>query len=85
MEKEIIGDVSAVDCPITYAVNVDGTSSFMDGWIFPTFEIKRISDARNAIVEGGMDYYSLDEGEIFEPMAVEELRYTLFSLYSVIY
>lgn len=79
MEKEVIGDVSEVDCPIAYGLNVDGTASLMDGWIFPTFEVKRISDARNAIMQGALDYYSLDEGEVVEPITVEELRYALFS------
>jgi midasin len=74
MEKQIIGEVSQVDCSITYGVGLDGTTSYMDGWIFPLLEAKRISDARNSIAESGSDYYSVEDGDSVEPIPVDALR-----------
>lgn len=74
MEKQIIGEVSEVDCPIAYCVNLDGTASYMDGWIFPLLEAKRVSDARNSIAESGLDYYSVEDSDSVEPIPADALR-----------
>jgi midasin len=74
MEKQVIGDVSERDCPITYGMDIDGTMLQMDGWTFPAFEVRRISDARISIAQEALDYYLTEEGEAVEPIKLEELR-----------
>ena len=73
LEKEIIGDVKDVDCPIGYGVNLDGSAALMDGWVMPAVEEQRISDARNALLEH-QDYYSVEENETHELIHQAELR-----------
>ena len=73
LEKEIIGDVKDVDCPIGYGMNLDGSAAMMDGWVMPAVEEKRISDARNALLEP-QDYYSVEENETHELIHQAELR-----------
>ena len=73
LEKEIIGDVKDVDCPIGYGVNLDGSVVVMDGWVMPAIEEKRIADARNALLEP-QDYYSIEDNETHELIHPAELR-----------
>jgi midasin len=79
MEKQVIGEASEVDCPMAYSLDIDGAVLQMDGWAFPAFEVKRISDARNSVVQETPDYYYNEAGETFEPISVEELRYDSFA------
>lgn len=74
LEKEIIGGVAEVDCPIGYGMNLDGSAVMMDGWVMPAIEEKRIMSARSAVL-APQDYLSRDENEIHEPIHPAELRY----------
>jgi len=76
----VLGEFCGVDCPINYGQNIDGTVIETDGWLVPTLEIKRIHDARDAILEGP-DFYSLETGDVLQPLSESDLRsVTCFSV-----
>ncbi|CCL98515.1 uncharacterized protein FIBRA_00514 [Fibroporia radiculosa] len=72
MEKEVIGDVAEVDCPIDYDANMDGSRNQVDGWLIPLMELDRISDARNAQSQP-QDYFLSDSNNSNEPIHPAEL------------
>lgn len=82
MEKEVIGDVAEVDCPIEYSVKFDeeegleGKREAVDGWIMPAIEVERVVNARNKHLEP-VDYYSAEESDSVEPIHPAELRCVL--------
>ncbi|KAG2155783.1 uncharacterized protein EDB93DRAFT_1101572 [Suillus bovinus] len=68
----VLGEFCGVDCPIYYAQTIDGTVIETDGWLVPTLEIKRIHDARDAILESS-DFYSLDAEDVSQPLSEANL------------
>ncbi|KAG1843016.1 P-loop containing nucleoside triphosphate hydrolase protein [Suillus subalutaceus] len=68
----VLGEFCGVDCPINYGQTIDGTVVETDGWLVPTLEIKRIHDARDAILESS-DFYSLDAEDVLEPLSETDL------------
>ncbi|KAG0703770.1 P-loop containing nucleoside triphosphate hydrolase protein [Suillus ampliporus] len=68
----VLGEFCGVDCPIKYGQNIDGTVVETDGWLVPTLEIKRIHDARDAILEGP-DFYSLEAEDVVQPLLEADL------------
>ncbi|KAG1851990.1 hypothetical protein C8R48DRAFT_836267 [Suillus tomentosus] len=68
----VLGEFCSVDCPINYAQTIDGTVVDTDGWLVPTLEIKRIHDARDAILESS-DFYSLDTEDVLQPLSEADL------------
>ena len=74
MEKEVLGKVSEVDCPISFGVELDGTATQVDGWIMPVLELERIAQGRNALLES-QDFYSPEESDSSEPIHPAELRF----------
>ncbi|KZT67287.1 hypothetical protein DAEQUDRAFT_812985 [Daedalea quercina L-15889] len=83
LEKEIIGDVNEVDCPIAYGLNLDGSVVMMDGWVMPAIEAKRIATARNAVLEP-QDYYSREDNETHEPIHPAELSPIIANVHGVL-
>lgn len=77
VEKEMIGDVTNIDCPIAFGESLDGTRVVVDGWIMPMLEVTRIFDARNAHLEP-QDYYVYENNDSTEPIHPAELRYDFF-------
>lgn len=73
LEKEVIGEVAEVDCPVLYSSLPDGTRRTIDGWILPVVEKKRVIEARNALLEP-QNYYT-QHGDSIEPIHPAELRY----------
>ncbi|KAG1882661.1 hypothetical protein F4604DRAFT_1986326 [Suillus subluteus] len=68
----VLGEFCGVDCPINYGQTIDGTVVETDGWLVPTLEIKRIHNARDAILESS-DFYSLDAEDVLEPLSEADL------------
>ncbi|KAG2364226.1 hypothetical protein BDR07DRAFT_1608254 [Suillus spraguei] len=68
----VLGEFCSVDCPINYGQTIDGTVVETDGWLVPTLEIKRIHDARDAIIESP-DFYSLDAEDVLQPLSEADL------------
>lgn len=73
LEKEIIGEVKDVDCPIGFGMNTDGIVVMMDGWVMPAIEEKRVADARSALLEP-QDYFSVERTDTHELIHPAELR-----------
>ena len=73
MEKEVLGEVSTVDCPLAYGVSQDGTVRVVDGWIVPVLELERVTHARDAFLRAG-DYYLSHDSDSSEPIHPAELR-----------
>ncbi|KAJ6585296.1 midasin nuclear AAA ATPase [Mycena capillaripes] len=67
LEREALGDVCAVDCPLEYGRNADGSVNEMDAWVMPVFEVQRIQEMRRAILEQPQTFY---EGAGTEPWAL---------------
>jgi midasin len=70
----VLGEFCGVDCPVNYGQTIDGTVVEIDGWLVPTLEIKRIHDARDAVLEGP-DFYSLEEGDVPQALSEADLRF----------
>lgn len=62
MEREVIGSVDEIDCPIQYGEDESGNVVLLDGWLMPFTEVKRIGDARNDIAYDSQDFYSENTG-----------------------
>lgn len=75
LEKEVVGEVSEVDCPITYGCLSDGTRRMIDGWILSAVEKERVIDARNMHLSP-QNYYT-PHGDSIEPIHPAELRSVL--------
>ncbi|TBU59248.1 midasin [Dichomitus squalens] len=72
MEKEVLGEVSEIDCPIDFDTNLDGTARRVDGWIMPVLELERIAQGRDALLEP-QDFYNHEETDSSEPIHPAEL------------
>ncbi|KAJ7432805.1 P-loop containing nucleoside triphosphate hydrolase protein [Mycena galericulata] len=70
LERTVLGERCAVDCPIEYGQNLDGSRKEMDAWVMPVFEVRRIQEMRNAIVENSQNFYDLVEDDRMEPLAL---------------
>ncbi len=75
IEKEVLGDVSEVDCPIIFGVNADGTARTVDGWVLPAIEIERVTRARDALLLASDQFISDDDNDSRKPIHPAELRY----------
>ena len=62
LEQRYVGDVSTIDCPISYSVNTDGSMYVLDGWVLPALEATRAEKLWNSSVEDVPDYYYGSEG-----------------------
>lgn len=76
MEKDLIGDVAEVNCPVEYGCHLDGTKKITDGWLLPLQDAERIVKARNAHLEP-QDYFTIEEGDSVEPIHPAELKRVL--------
>ena len=72
IEKEVLGDVSKVDCPIAYGVSEDGTTRIVDGWVLPVVELERVTHARDALLDPQEYFFPDDDSR--EPIHPAELR-----------
>lgn len=72
-EKEILGEMSEVDCPIHYGENPDGTPVLLDGWLLPHVEAERLANARQQLLQP-QDYYSTEHNGSIQPIHPAELR-----------
>ena len=72
MEKEALGEVSEVNCPITLGVDFHGSPQETDGWVFPVVELERIIRARNGLLESHEFY--IDDTDSREPIHPAELK-----------
>ena len=73
LEKQVLGDICGVDCPIECGQDIDGTAKELDGWLLPVLEIKRITDARNALVTEPQDFYGVHEGDLSPSLTALDL------------
>ncbi|RDX53520.1 midasin [Lentinus brumalis] len=73
IEREVLGDVSEVDCPITFGVNADGTARTVDGWVLPAIEIERVTRARDALLLASDQFISDDDNDSRKPIHPAEL------------
>lgn len=73
MEKELLGDVSAVECPIVFGVNPDGSPQQVSGWVMPVLELERVTQGRDQLLES-YDFFPHDN-DSSEPIHPAELRY----------
>jgi midasin len=74
LETEILGKICRINCQIEYGQKIDGSSEEMDGWIMPALELKRIIDARNAILSDAQNCFILEEGDDNQPIDPSDLR-----------
>ncbi|KAJ7132921.1 midasin nuclear AAA ATPase [Mycena filopes] len=65
LERETLGDLCVIDCPLEYGRDVDGSVKRMDGWVLPVFEVQRIQEMRKGIVVNPQTFY---EGGGMEPI-----------------
>ncbi|KAJ7673557.1 hypothetical protein B0H17DRAFT_1208374 [Mycena rosella] len=70
MERAALGDACAVDCPLEYGRNVDGSLREVDGWVMPVVEVQRIQEMRKGIVDNPQTFYEFAEGDEAEPLAL---------------
>lgn len=72
IEKEALGEVAEVNCPVVFGVNPDGSIHEVDGWVLPVLEQERIASGRSALSEPEM--YYVDQMDSSEPIHPAELR-----------
>lgn len=61
IEQKIFGEPCSVECPLSFGQREDGSPVLVDGWIMPVIEMKRIQEAREALVAEPQDYYSVED------------------------
>ncbi|KAI9068715.1 midasin [Trametes sanguinea] len=83
LEKEIVGDVQEVDCPVKYAINLDGTVREVDGWVLPVLEMERISRARDALLDDE-GFYVYEESDSSEPIHPAELSPLVANIHGIL-
>ena len=75
LETEVLGELCGVDCQLYYGQNPDGTTKFVDGWIMPVVELKRVQEERNKIITEPIEYFSTDPSSCLE---LSDLRCLFF-------
>ncbi|OSD02514.1 midasin [Trametes coccinea BRFM310] len=83
LEKEVVGDVEDVDCPVQYAINLDGTVREVDGWVLPVLEMERISRARDALLDDE-GFYIYAESDSSEPIHPAELSPLVANIHGIL-
>ena len=63
LERQVLGEVGGVDCPLDYGLEVDGTKKLVDAWILEAIEIQRVRNERAELVSKPMDFYAREEGD----------------------
>jgi midasin len=84
LETEILGKICGVDCPIEYGHDIYGNSRSIDGWVLPALELKRVFDARNALISDVQDYYTIDPGDVYHPISQSDLGQVRFIFCSTV-
>ncbi|KAH8085408.1 midasin [Cristinia sonorae] len=82
-EKQIIGEVAEMDCPIYYGQNIDGSPAFLDGWLLPLIDTERVVKTRQALLEP-QDYYTSEDGSSIEPIHPAELSPYIANIHGVL-
>ncbi|KAI0087051.1 hypothetical protein BDY19DRAFT_324469 [Irpex rosettiformis] len=72
MEKEVLGELESVDCPVTWDPAADGSRPIVDGWILPIKETRRVLETRAALLPT-QKYYTYEDGDSVEPIHPAEL------------
>jgi midasin len=75
LEAEVLGNKHEIDCHIEYGQDIDTSVKVIDGWILPLIEMKRVTDARNALVLESHDYYTVLEDDSTRPIHPSEVWY----------
>ncbi|KAJ7451619.1 midasin nuclear AAA ATPase [Mycena latifolia] len=70
MERATLGEACAVDCPLEYGQNLDGSQREMDAWVMPVFEVQRIQETRKEIVDNPQTFYDFAEDDDVETLTV---------------
>jgi midasin len=73
LEKKVLGDLCGVDCRIGCGQDIQGTPQELDGWLLPVLEVKRITDARNALIIEPKDFYSAEDGDHGQSLTPSDL------------
>lgn len=73
MEKQVVGDIEKIDCPVEYDASIDGSRQNLDGWTIPAHEAQRVFEARQELLKP-QKYYTYEEGDSIEPIHPAELR-----------
>ena len=73
LEQRYVGDVSTVDCPISYSVNPDGSIYTLDGWVLSAVEATRVADFWKSSAKDVPDYYR-ETGGTVESFSETDLR-----------
>lgn len=79
LEQRYVGDVSTVECSISYSVNTDGSTYTLDGWVLPAVEATRTADFWKLASEDIPDYYHETEAMV-ESFSGSDLRWVNLSL-----
>ncbi|KAM5539433.1 hypothetical protein V8D89_006885 [Ganoderma adspersum] len=82
VEKEVLGEVSDVDCSIAFGVNTDGTLPQVSGWVMPVLELERIARGREQLLEPH-DFYIHDK-DSSEPIHPAELSPLIVNVHGVL-
>jgi len=77
LEQRYVGDVSVVDCPISYSVNADGSVYILDGWVLPAVEATRVADFWKSSAEETPDYYC-EADVVAESVPETDLRWVTY-------
>jgi midasin len=72
IEREAVGDISEVNCPLKIGEDVEGTPVLADGWIIPALEADRIRKAREEMLSSYEGFSEKQDDEIIQTW---ELRY----------
>ncbi|RPD62626.1 midasin [Lentinus tigrinus ALCF2SS1-7] len=82
VEKEVLGDISEVDCFITYGANQDGTARMADGWVLPVIELERVTRARDALLSP--QEYFIPDDDSREPIHPAELSPMIANVHGIL-
>lgn len=74
LEKQVLGEDCAVDCPVWFGEGADGMVQEIDGWVLPVLEVRRVTEARNALLNLSQDCYTVEEGATGPSLSPSDLR-----------
>ncbi|KDQ62541.1 hypothetical protein JAAARDRAFT_189845 [Jaapia argillacea MUCL 33604] len=83
IEKEVLGEICGVDCPVAYGESIDGKHEEVDGWMLEAIEMKRVGEARYAIGSDPTDFYSCEEP--LEPIHPSELSHLIVNVHGILF
>ncbi|KAF9013327.1 P-loop containing nucleoside triphosphate hydrolase protein [Cyathus striatus] len=82
IEKEVFGELCGAECNLEYGQTEEGVVKWVDGWIMPAVEVRRIQEERDAIVTKTHEYFYKEES--VQPISSSDLSPFVVDVYGIL-